>query len=245
MVMMRDTIGRRARKVAIAAMLIGSVGRTFCQGPAQDKAPAAVPQAAASDAGQSACAQLPDSDIPMANTLEAKVTNPLEAAHLKPGKKVWVNAAIGMIYPGCRLETDAAIYGTVTAASSSKNPAASELSIDFNSADCTGHSKQSMKFVLIGVLAPPDQLRSMHNALPTEVNGSGRQISDAAATSPDAQLNPGGAPHTVKPGVVLGFKNLKLEPQGGPQCSGRLTSTDKNIQLAQGAVLLLAVPGGQ
>ena len=237
--MVRDTIGRRARKIAIAAMLIGSVGRLICQ------APATAPQAAASDAGQQACAQIPDSDIPISNTLQAKITNPLEAAHLKPGKKVWVNAAIGMIYPGCRLEPDAAIYGTVTAASASKNPAASELAIDFNSADCTGHSKQSMKFVLIGVLAPPDQLRSMHNALPTEVNGSGRQISDAAGSSPDAQLNPGGAPHTVKPGVVLGFKNLKLEPQGGPQCSGRLTSTDKNIQLAQGAILLLAVPGGQ
>jgi hypothetical protein len=239
MFMVRDAIGRRARKIAVAIMLVGSVGRLLCQ------APATASQAAGSDAGQPACAQLPDSDIPMANTLQAKVTNPLEAAHLKPGKKVWVNAAIGMIYPGCRLEADAAIYGTVTAASASKNPAASELSIDFNSADCTGHSKQSMKFVLIGVLAPPDQLRSMHNALPAEVNGSGRQISDAAATSPDAQLNPGGAPHTVKPGVVLGFKNLKLEPQGGPQCSGRLTSTDKNIQLAQGAILLLAVPGGQ
>jgi hypothetical protein len=239
--MVRDTIGRRARKIAIAAMLIGSVGRLICQ------APATAPQAAASDAGQQACAQIPDSDIPISNTLQAKITNPLEAAHLKPGKKVWVNAAIGMIYPGCRLEPDAAIYGTVTAASASKNPAASELAIDFNSADCTGHSKQSMKFVLIGVLAPPDQLRNSHDAVPAELSGSGRQISDTAAATAghDVALNSGGAPHTVKPGVILGFKNLKLEPQGGPQCSGRLTSTDKNIQLAQGAVLLLAVPGGQ
>jgi hypothetical protein len=90
-------------------------------------------------------------------------------------------------------------------------------------------------------------LRNSHDAVPAELSGSGRQISDTAAATAghDVALNSGGAPHTVKPGVILGFKNLKLEPQGGPQCSGRLTSTDKNIQLAQGAVLLLAVPGGQ
>jgi hypothetical protein len=210
MLNMRDAVGWRIRLVVVAA-LMALVAVVFCAA-----------QQAANDTAGAACAQIPDSDIPLANTMQAKVTNPIEAAHLKPGKKLWVNAAVGMIYPGCRLESDAAIYGTVTAASASKNPAASELSIDFNSADCTGHAKQNMKLVLIGVLAP-----------------------DAAASTPDAQLNPGGAPHTVKPGVVLGYKNLKLEPQGGPQCSARMTSTDKNIQLTQGAVLLLAVPGGQ
>jgi hypothetical protein len=223
----------------IVTAFIGSIAVEFC--PAQEKAAAG--QQAANDNAQPACAQMPDSDIPLANTMQAKVTNPIEAAHLKPGKKIWVNAAVGMIYPGCRLESDAAIYGTVTAASASKDPASSELSIDFNAADCTGHAKQNMKFVLIGVVAPPDQLRSMHNSVPTEVAGSGRQISDAAASAPDAQLNPGGTPHTIKPGVALGFKNLKLEPQGGPQCSARMTSIDKNIQLAPGAILLLAVPG--
>ncbi|PWT76150.1 MAG: hypothetical protein C5B46_01650 [Proteobacteria bacterium] len=219
-------------------MFVCSAGLAFSQGSEKPATP--------SDASQAACAEIPDSDIPLANTMQAKVTIPIEAAHLKPGKKVWVNAVVGMIYPGCRLENDAAIYGTVTAASASKNPAA-ELSIDFNSADCTGHSKQNVKFVLIGVVAPPDQSRSAHDAAPTQVNGGARQISDAvsATSGRDAQLSGGGAPNTVKPGVVVGFKNLKLEPQGGPQCSARLTSTDKNIQLGQGAVLLLAVPGGQ
>jgi hypothetical protein len=220
-------------------MFVCSAGFAFSQASEKPAAP--------SDTGQAACAQIPDSDIPLANTMQAKVTIPMEAAHLKPGKKVWVNAVVGMIYPGCTLESDAAIYGTVTAASASKNPAAAELAIDFNSADCTGHSKQNVKFILIGVVAPPDQLRNSHDAVPTQVAGSGRQISNTAGATGgyDAQLNPGGAPNSVKPGVVLGFKGLKLEPQGGPQCSGRLTSTDKNIQLGQGAVLLLAVPGGQ
>jgi hypothetical protein len=41
---------------------------------------------------------------------------------------------------------------------------------------------------------------------------------------------------------VLGYKNVKLEPQGGPQCSAKLTSTDRNIELAPGAILLMVVP---
>lgn len=236
----RDGVGTKIWLLMITAW-IGLAAVEFCR--AQEKAAAG--QQAANDGTQPACAQIPDSDIPLANTMQAKVTSTLEAAHLKPGKKVWVNAAAGMIYPGCRLDSDAAIYGTVTAAAASKDPAASELSIDFNAADCTGHTKQAMKFVLIGVVAPPGQSRNMHDAVPTQVNGSGRQISDtmAGTSGHDAQFNPGGPPNTVKPGVVVGFKNLKLEPQGGPQCSAKMTSTDKNIQLAQGAILLLAVPG--
>ncbi len=231
---------RRTRVLLATAILVYSASIAFSQSSEKPAAPQG-------DVGQAACAQIPDSDIPLANTMQAKVTNPIEASHLKPGKKIWVNAAIGMIYPGCRLENDAAIYGTVTAASTSKDPASAELSIDFNSADCTGHSKQNVRFVVIGVVAPPDQLRSSHNAMPTEVSGGARQISNtvAATNGYDAQLNPGGAPDTVKPGVVVGFKNLKLEPQAGPQCSAKLSSSDKNIQLAAGAILLLAVPGGQ
>jgi hypothetical protein len=236
----RNGVDKKFRLLIVTA-LMALVVVEFCA--AQEKATTG--QQTANDSAQAACAQIPDSDIPLANTMQAKVTNPLEAAHLKPGKKVWVNAAAGMIYPGCRLDSDAAIYGTVTAASASKDPAASELSIDFNAADCTGHTKQAMKFVLIGVVAPPGQSRNMHDAVPTQVNGSGRQISDtlSGTSGHDAQLNPGGPSNTVKPGVVVGFKNLKLEPQGGPQCSARMSSTDKNIQLAQGAILLLAVPG--
>lgn len=236
----RNGVGRRFWLLIVTAWM-GLVAIELC--PAQEKAAAG--QQVANDAVQAPCAQIPDSDIPLANTMQAKVTNPLEAAHLKPGKKLWVNAAVGMIYPGCRLESDAAIYGTVTAASASKDPASSELSIDFNAADCTGHTKQAMKFVIIGVVAPPGQSRNVHDAVPTEVKGTGRQISDtlAGTSGYDAQLNPGGPPNTVKPGVVVGFKNLKLEPQGGPQCSARMTSTDKNIQLAPGAMLLFAVPG--
>jgi hypothetical protein len=190
------------------------------------------------------CASLGDTEIPLNTTIRAKVTNLIDAAHLKPGKKVWLNSAYGMVYPGCTLEQDAAIYGTVTSAASSKNPNASELSLEFNSADCTGHSKQPLKLMVVGVLAPPDQLKNSHDAMPTELQGGARQISNTAASTDgyDAKLNPGGSSHTIHPGVVFGYKNVKLEPQGGPQCSAKLTSTERNIELAPGAIFLLAVP---
>ncbi len=153
-----------------------------------------------------------------------------------------MNATYGMIFPNCRFETDAAIYGRVTAASSTKNPNSSELALQFDRVDCAGHGKQSMKLFLIGVVAPPDEGGALHDAVPTEVHGGSRNITDTVAgtTAYDEKLNPGGAPHTIKPGAVVGFKNLKLEPQGGPECSARLSSTNRNIELGPGTVLIMA-----
>jgi hypothetical protein len=223
---------------------VGAVAFAFSQCAAPARANAAAQQAAATAAGQGEpCAAIGDEEIPITATIRAKVTNMIDAAHLKPGKKIWLNSAIGMVYPGCTLDQDAAIYGTVTSAASSKNPNASELSLEFNSADCTGHSKQPLKLLVVGVMAPPDQLKNSHDAMPTELQGSARQISDTAANTDgyDAKRNPGSS-HAVHPGVVLGFKNVKLEPQGGPQCSAKLTSTERNIELAPGAILLMVVP---
>ena len=171
----------------------------------------------------------------------------MSSGHLKPGKKIWLNAVRGMVYPGCRLETDAAIYATVLAASSSKDSGTSEISLKFDSADCTGHDKQAMKFYLVGIVAAPADAPQGHDATPTQVAGLGRQISDAAANTNgyDARLGSVGPPASVHVGTAIGFKNLKLEPQAGPQCSAKLTSTNRNIELGSGTVLLLALAGGE
>jgi hypothetical protein len=231
--------------VQIATTGVGAGTLVFSQCAAPARANAAAQQAAGNEAAQAEpCATISDADIPVTTTIRAKVTNLMDAAHLKPGKKVWLNSAYGMVYPGCTLEQDAAIYGTVTSAASSKNPNASELSLEFNSADCTGHAKQPLKLLVVGVMAPPDQLKNSHDAMPTELQGSPRQISDTAASTNgyDPKLGSGASSHAIRPGVVFGYKNLKLEPQGGPQCSAKLTSTERNIELAPGAILLLAVP---
>ncbi len=232
------------RIALVVALAVSSAGFVYGQAAQTQEKPAA-PSPAASDTSQPPCRQIADSNIPLGTTIQAKVTG-LINAHLKPGRKIWVNAVNGVIYPECRLENDAAIYGTVTAASSSKNPDAAELSLQFDSADCTGHSKQKMKLLLVGVLAPPGDSGSLHDAVPTEVHGA-RQITDAVAETNgyDTRLNPGGPPHTVHAGAVVGFKNLTLEPQGGPQCSAKMTSTNRNIELGPGTVLLLALRSGE
>lgn len=70
-----------------------------------------------------------------------------------------------------------------------------------------------------------------------------RRINDAVwgTDGLDARLNPGGSPHTVHPGIVVGIRNLILEPQGGPECSAKMTNTNRNIELAPDTVFLLAV----
>jgi hypothetical protein len=237
-------VNRRWYRMFLQIMVIGmcavlcDVGQCATPG----RANGAAQQAAGTEAAQAeSCPPISDADIPVSTTIRAKVTNMIDAAHLKPGKKIWVNSAYGMVYPGCTLEADAAIYGTVTGAASSKNPNASELSLEFNSADCTGHTKQPLKLLVVGVMAPADELKNSREAMPTEIQGGGRQVSDAAANT-NPKLNPGGSAHGIRPGAVLGYKNVKLEPQGGPQCSAKLTSTERNIELSPGSILLMVVP---
>jgi hypothetical protein len=202
-------------------------------------APAAAPAAEA----PSSCAALAATDIPLNTVLQAKVTGLMSASRLKPGKEIWVNSVYGMVFAGCQLDANAAIYGQVMSAASTKNPNASEISLQFNKVDCMGQPKKDMSFFLIGVLAPPEDDASGHDAMPTEVSGGTRRISDTVASTVayDAKLNPGGPPHTVRPGVVIGMKKLKLDVQGGPSCSAKMSSTDRNIELEPGTVLLLAL----
>jgi len=188
------------------------------------------------------CSVLSDNAIPVRSTIEAKVTGTLEAGHQKAGKKLWLNSVYEMDFPGCHMAAGAPIYGVVTAASSSKIPEASELSLAFDAADCVGHDKHPMKLIVVGVAGPPDENARGHDAMPTEVQGGGRQIASVVGSSAgyDANLSPAG-PVKVSPGSVYGLKNLKLEPQGGPQCSARFTSPSHKLELPPGTVLLLAL----
>ena len=194
-------VNRRWYRMILQVMVIGMGAAVsgFGQGAAPAGANGAAQQAAGKEAAQAEpCPPIDDADIPVSTTIRAKVTNLIDAAHLKPGKKIWVNSAYGMVYPGCTLEADAAIYGTVTGAASSKNPNAAELSLEFDSADCTGHTKQPLKLLVVGVMAPADQLKNSREAMPTEVQGGGRQVSDAAANTNPTQ-NPGGSAHGIRP----------------------------------------------
>ena len=190
----------------------------------------------------SPCAALADTTIPTNSTVEAKVTG-IDSSKLKPGKEIWLKVAHGVSYQGCTLEPDSVVYAHILSATGGKGAPSSELSLSFDHADCSGHDKQPFKLRVIAVVGPPGPKRNMHEDMPTQVAGSGRQIDNAVAgtNALDMELNPGGPPHTVRPGIVVGVPNLKLEPTAGPECSDRLTSTSNKIQLGPGSELILAL----
>jgi len=222
----------------VALVLAFPAVSAFGQSPAGSS-----PAAPATGTTPAPCQRVADVDHPINQVLQVKVKGFLDSGHLKEGKEVWFTVVGGMEYPGCTLEADSVVYAHVAEVSSSKNPNASELSLVFDHADCAGHAKQELQMKLIGLVAPPDQTDKMHDAMPVGVVGGGRKIEDAMAGTNglDMDLNPGGPPHTVRPGIVLGMKKVKLEPQGGPGCSAKITSTERSIQLGTGAELLLVV----
>jgi tetratricopeptide (TPR) repeat protein len=195
------------------------------------------------------CPSFATKDLPVDSTIEARVTGLIDSSHLKPGKDVFVKVVYGLTYPGCSLDENALLYGHVTAAASSKNPNSSELALEFDHADCKGHEKQELPLRLIGVVAPPDESLRLHDAMPTEVAGGARQIGGSRGGSDtvtgtggrDDNLNPGGPPKTVHAGIVVRMPKVKLEPEGGPGCSARFSSSDRSVQLAPGAELILTV----
>lgn len=152
-------------------------------------------------------------------------------------------------FPGCNLPSKSLLYGHVTAASSSRNPDASELALAFEQAECEGHSRRPVSIAVIGAVAAPDQYVGLHTALPSEVAGGARDISVTAQNlgyfALDENLNPGGPPHTVHPGIVAGMPKLKLEPKGGPGCSARFTSSERSVRLGVGAELILTMQSTQ
>jgi hypothetical protein len=179
------------------------------------------------------------------------LTGGLDSAHLKPGKEIWVRVIDGEVFKNCALDQDAVLYGHVMSASSSKDTSGAELSLLFDHGDCNGHTKQPLRLRLIGVIGPPSDSRHMHGELPTEVSGGVRSVSTAIVgnlvNAYDEDLNPGGAPHTVEPGIVLNMPSLKLEPEKGPACSTRLVSNAHSVTLGVGSQLILAmmVPAGE
>ena len=198
---------------------------------------------------QTVCPSGDTADLPINQVIEAKVTGSLDSGHLKPGKEVWVKVVNGYVYPGCTLEADSIFYGHVMSSTSSKSPDASELALLFDHGDCTGHAKKELTLRLIGLVGPPDESRRMHNEIAVEVAGGVRQIGGSRTGNDatnglnglDENLSPSGAPHTVHPGIVVNMPTVKLEPEGGPRCSARITSTNRSVQLGAGSELILTM----
>ncbi|MGA2169804.1 MAG: tetratricopeptide repeat protein [Terracidiphilus sp.] len=204
-----------------------------------------------SDNGKPACQPGDNRDRSIDSTIEARVTGGLDSGHLKPGKEIWVKVVYGLVFPGCTLDAESILYGHVTSSTSSKNPNASELSLLFDHGDCAGHAKRELPLRLIGLVGPPDESERLHDVMPTEVAGGARQIGGSGRGSDtvsgtngrDDNLNPSGPPHTVHPGIVVRMPSVKLEPEGGPGCSARITSANRSVQIGTGSELILTMSG--
>lgn len=237
---MQILVGRSARTAGIAAFLTLHAGLALSQ--VVTATPPTGMQASVSESESSHCAALAETSIPVNGTVEAKITG-INSSHLKPGKELWFKVAHGVAYTGCTLEADSVVYAKIVSSTSSRVPTGSELSLAFDRADCSGHDKKPFQFRLIAVVGPPDETRHLHDSTPTQVSGRGRQIDSAMAgtNALDLELNPGGPPHTVHPGIVVGVARLKLEPTAGPECSDKLTSDDSRIQIAPGSEFILTL----
>jgi Tfp pilus assembly protein PilF len=203
----------------------------------RDANSAAAMQASVVDAPK--CPPEDTRDRSIMSTLQARITNPLDSAHLKPGNEIWINSVNQWTDQECTLPQNGVVYGHVTASSSTKKPDSSELAVVFDHADCVGHVKQPINLRLIAVIAPNGGQDTSHEVVPTEVSGGARSISASSASTYgyDANLS---IPNTIRPGVVLGVSRIRLEPQGGPGCSSRLSSDNRTIQLGPGTELVLA-----
>jgi hypothetical protein len=181
-------------------------------------------------------------DRPLSSTIVAKVTGLIESGHIKAGKEIIIQIGNEWIYPDCNLPANSFLYGHVTASSSAKGSDPSELSLVFDHGDCYGKDKRAISLRVIGLVGPPDPDANLNGAMPSQVAGSGRSISNLASdTGANLDLNPGGPPHTVHPGIVSGMPKVKLEPQGGPACSTRITSSEHSVRLGAGTELILSM----
>jgi len=181
-------------------------------------------------------------DLPTNVTIEAQLVGSLDSKHAKPGQPIAVKVVHEWAGPGCQLRAGAMLYGKVLQASGLKGN--SELALMFNQADCTEQKKKQLSLRTIGLVGPPDERKALHDALPTEMRGGGRQISDTAAAMGlqlDENLNPGGPPKTVHPGIVVGAKGTKLTPEAGPECSALLTSAESSVHLSLGSEFILTM----
>jgi hypothetical protein len=241
---MHDRFGSFHRLARVTVLLAFPAAAAL--GQATTDLPAGPPPATAVQAAadENACPPMAITDIPFNQTLQVKVTGLLDSGRLKPGKEIWLKMPSEENSPGCTLDADATVYAHITVASSNKNPNSSQLGLTIDHADCAGHAKREFKMRIVGVVWPQNESGSLQDAM---ASGRGRQIGAPAAemNGMDARLNPGGTPNTVRPGIVVGTKTVKLNPQGGPGCSALLSSSDRSIQLAAGTLLILVMADAQ
>jgi hypothetical protein len=216
---------------------------------AQQGAPAAEPTlpphqsliSSGVDTPAPACPRFDNRERPVNTAIQARVTELMDSSRLKPGDTVFAKVLYEITYAGCELAPEAIVYGHVTAAFASKNPKSSELGLVFDHADCTGNQKQQLHLRLVGLVAPPDHTVMEHDVLPSQVRGGVQTLPSTSRRGVDDNLDPAIYPQTVQPGLVVRMPKVKLDPEGAPECSARISSSNRDLRVAPGAELILTV----
>jgi len=183
-------------------------------------------------------------DQPFVTLITAKPTGLWDSGSLKAGESLTVKVVKEWIAPACRLDQGANLYGHVVSVAHSKHHGKAELALVFDQGDCTGHSRQALTLNVIGLLAPEDNRKALHDALPLEMHGGARRITEivpALSFGTDFNLNPEKLPEVVHPGMVTRVPGVELALHAGPHCSVLLRSSEQNVRIGQKTQLLLTM----
>jgi hypothetical protein len=183
-------------------------------------------------------------DQPFVTLITAKPTGLWDSGSLKAGESLTAKVVKEWIAPACRLDQGANLYGHVVSVAHSKHHGKAELALVFDQGDCTGHSRQALTLNVIGLLAPEDNRKALHDALPLEMHGGARRITEivpALSFGTDFDLNPEKLPEIVHPGMVTRVPGVELALHAGPHCSVLLRSSEQNVRVGPKTQLLLTM----
>lgn len=183
-------------------------------------------------------------DHPFSTLIAAEPSGLWDSGNLKVGESLSAKLVQEWTTPGCRLDQGANLYGRVVKVVPSKHRGSAELALVFDQGDCAGHNRQSLTLNVIGLVAPDDDRQALHNAIPIEVTGGTRQIREAVSAlenGTDFDLNPGGAPGTVHPGVVMRMPGVQLGLHAGPHCSVLLRNSERDVRVGTKTQILLTM----
>jgi hypothetical protein len=232
---LRKEFEGRAQGAAWALLCTGLLPASLVLGQISTDQNAADPQLRSRSDGPSAkpaqvCPRYADRDWPLHQTIIATNPRALDAGALKPGTEISANVMYAVKYADCALDDNAVLYGHVTSSISSKEINKYELSVVFDHADCTDRPHAEIRLRLIGMVAPLDEAtEKLRDALPRRMRSMGKANAVDEALAPPDYL-----PTPVHPGLVSRMPNFRLEPEGGPQCSARISEPDQTVELVTG-----------
>lgn len=192
--------------------------------------------------GQVARSQEAEHRIESQAPLQADLLVPLDVSKLNVGAPVFLKSRVDWQYASCHVKTGATISGHVVAVNRhSMQHKGSDLTIVFDTADCSGHTSQIF-FNLFAVIA---EAKDDVSSADFGVFGSRIQPHSGSAGEANAALLMGSRsqalklPPVIQAGQVFGQKNLMLGVGSGPEDGSVLSTPKGNLRIEIGTQFVL------